>query len=180
MKEKKLGIECDFRLREGGPTRRERLWAHWEISLAPIYYNPQETTAEELLHDWADRASESFPNGIVPISWFVDGENFKVEFLPGTMQIPEGHRDFLTYYTHPRRTDTGDRLRWIDLPVPDGDCNHEMASKGGFIQEATGWKPSIFQSFVLLDHLVGFQRTDEVRGLKEVSVFRGDFSEALR
>ena len=176
----KFGLECDFRLRESGRPRRTRLWAHWEISLAPIYYNPQETTAEELLHDWAARASESYPNGIVPILWLVDGEDFKVEFLPGTMIDPEYRKDFLSYYTDPRRTDTGELLRWIDLPVPDGDYNHEMASKGGYIQEATGWKPSVFQALVLIDHLLGFDDTTEVRGAKEISAFQLSLNEAVR
>ena len=171
---KKFGIECDFRLRECGPPRRKRLWAFGEISITPMSndYTPSEITAEELLRLWAIRASESFPSGIVPITWVVDGEGFKVEFLPGTMILPEYRCDFLTYYTHPIRTDTRERLRWVDLPVADGYWNRNRASQGGFIQEATGWKPSICQPFVLIDHLLGFDATNRVRGVKEVWEFQ--------
>ena len=48
----------------------------------------------------------------------------------------------------------GERLNWLLLPVEDKLWNAKQANKGGFIQEATGWKPSILQPFVYLPALL--------------------------
>jgi hypothetical protein len=53
--------------------------------------------------------------------------------------------DFLTHYTLPAHAKTGERLNWARLPVLDRGWNETTADKGGFIQEATGWKPSPLQ-----------------------------------
>lgn len=36
-------------------------------------------------------------------------------------------------------------MNWARLPVMDRGWNKTAADKGGFIQEATGWKPSALQ-----------------------------------
>ncbi|MBC2868546.1 hypothetical protein H1R13_27335 [Streptomyces mexicanus] len=41
--------------------------------------------------------------------------------------------------------ETGERVNWMRLPVMDRGWNGTTADKGGFIQEATGWKPSPLQ-----------------------------------
>ena len=49
---------------------------------------------------------------------------------------------------------TGEELNWLTLPVVDKLWNRKRADKGGFIQEATGWKPAIFQPYVYLPSLM--------------------------
>lgn len=58
------------------------------------------------------------------------------------------YTDFLTYYTFPRVRSTGALLDWGKLPVVDKLWRAGNARKGGFIQEFTGWKPSIYQPTV--------------------------------
>ena len=137
-------------------------------------YTPFEITAEELLRKWAAWIEESHPSGIVPIFWSACGES-RHETLPGTIiyyDEPYEQEDFLDFFSPPIRCDTGEPLRWIDLPVRDRAWSLERNDKGGFIQEATGWKPSIFQAFVLVDHLFNFDATNRVRGGKEVWEFQ--------
>jgi hypothetical protein len=55
------------------------------------------------------------------------------------------NEDFLTHYTHPVNADTGEHVNWMRLPVLDQGWNETARHKGGFIQEATGWKPSALQ-----------------------------------
>ncbi|MFI8365303.1 hypothetical protein ACIGD1_34765 [Streptomyces sp. NPDC085612] len=54
-------------------------------------------------------------------------------------------RHFLTWYTHPLHAATGEPLNWLRLPVVDRGWNASVGDRGGFIQEATGWKPSPLQ-----------------------------------
>ncbi|WP_328835303.1 hypothetical protein [Streptomyces europaeiscabiei] len=42
--------------------------------------------------------------------------------------------------------DSGEVVNWLRLPVLDRGWNDTAAHKGGFIQEATGWKPSPLQA----------------------------------
>jgi hypothetical protein len=44
-------------------------------------------------------------------------------------------------------------MNWFMLPVVDKLWNSERFDKGGFIQEATGWKPSILQPCIYLPTL---------------------------
>lgn len=48
----------------------------------------------------------------------------------------------------------GDRLNGLTLPVDDMRWTRRRADKGGFIQEATGWKPNVLQPFVYLPLLL--------------------------
>jgi hypothetical protein len=66
--------------------------------------------------------------------------------------MPE--EDFLTFYSWPEDTKTRALLNWLTLPVVDKRWNNQRGDKGGFIQEATGWKPSILQPFVYLPTLL--------------------------
>ncbi|PGH48164.1 hypothetical protein [Streptomyces sp. Ru87] len=43
---------------------------------------------------------------------------------------------------------TGEPLNWLRLPVLDRGWNDTVSSKGGFIQEVTGWKPAPLQTTV--------------------------------
>ena len=58
----------------------------------------------------------------------------------------------------PVDAETGDELDWLALPVVDKLWNSKRGDKGGFIQEATGWKPSILQPHVFLPALIDATR----------------------
>jgi hypothetical protein len=100
-----------------------------------------------------------YSNGLVPIYWFVEGPGrgklermpFQYNHLKAADAAPE---DFLTFYTWPVNASTGEPLNWVTLQVLDKLWNRTRADKGGFIQEATGWKPAILQPFVHLQTLV--------------------------
>ncbi|QDN54307.1 hypothetical protein FNV67_00890 (plasmid) [Streptomyces sp. S1D4-20] len=40
---------------------------------------------------------------------------------------------------------TGEAVNWLRLPVVDRAWNATARDQGGFVQEATGWKPSALQ-----------------------------------
>jgi len=134
------------------------LVAYWEVYLDPISddYTPQEINARELFHKWEKRVSEKYPNGLIPIYWFVeckkhgifDGIPFQFEHIAGSFR-----EDFLTFFTWPVNPETGEPLNWLTLPVVDKLWNPRRANKGGFIQQATGWKPAILQPYVYLPAL---------------------------
>ncbi|OIP26010.1 MAG: hypothetical protein AUK00_05490 [Dehalococcoidia bacterium CG2_30_46_9] len=73
---------------------------------------------------------------------------FQFQHLPGMFRD-----DFLTHFTWPIHSVTGERLNWLTLPVVDKLWNPKRANKGGFIQEVTGWKPAILQPYVYLPAL---------------------------
>jgi len=54
----------------------------------------------------------------------------------------------------PVNAKTGEPLNWFALPVVDKRWNTRRADKGGFIQEHTGWKPSVLQPYVYLPSLM--------------------------
>lgn len=86
---------------------------------------------------------------MVDIEWFVHVENvrFKPEFMPRPGRA-YGEEDFLKYFTHPFDVDTGEFLNWKDVPVAGGVKGAE------FIEELTGWAPTILQLQVSLDWLI--------------------------
>lgn len=55
------------------------------------------------------------------------------------------HENFLTFFSWPVNTVTGERLNWLRLPVLDRGWKGQRADKGGFIQELLGWKPGPLQ-----------------------------------
>jgi hypothetical protein len=66
--------------------------------------------------------------------------------------------DFLTYYSWPEDAN-GEPIMWTALPVADKLWREDDAAKGGFVQEATGWKPSPFQAVMdvgLIARAAGF------------------------
>jgi hypothetical protein len=132
-----------------------QLSLYWEIEGDPITddYTPDEISANELWDRWVER----YGKDIMPIMWLVHGDA-KSEFAPPSLQPQlkeilsgrnlEDHTDgFLAYYPWPVDVTTGERLRWSSLPVEDKLWRPGSANKGGFIQEATGWKPSPLQSY---------------------------------
>ena len=122
-----------------GRTRTTPLELWWEVRGDPMSddYDPDETHPAEVWRAWR----RQFPDGILPISWFVMGGAI-FEAAPGHGL---GVGDFLSHYSWPIDPD-GQPLRWASLPVVDKLWRPGRADKGGFIQELTGWKPSPFQS----------------------------------
>lgn len=133
---------------------------YWEVSLDPISddFTPKEISAPELFSRWARRVREKYRKGLIPIHWFVDvhGENVKTfEYMPFQFQHlrPAIREDFLTFFSWPVVVKTSKPLNWMELPVIDKLWRPGRGDKGGFIQEATGWKPSAGQPFVYLPSL---------------------------
>lgn len=134
------------------------LVAYSEVALDPISddYSPDEIEAPELFRMWEKRVQEKYPNGLIPIYWFAECKEegkfaampFQFEHIPGSL-----YEAFLTFYSWPVDSVTGRRLNWLTLPVADKRWRANHADKGGFIQEATGWKPAILQPYVYLPAL---------------------------
>jgi predicted GIY-YIG superfamily endonuclease len=145
----------------GGYERTGPLNLYWEVYGDPISdsYEIDEIDAEELWRTWLTRypsdpdAEAKFGAGAFSISWYVEGAG-TFEAAPWTRNA----RNFLTYYTWPINAITGERLQWPRLPLIDKvwrghDLPKNYATKGGFIQEATGWKPSPLQPYVNIHQL---------------------------
>ncbi|MBW4419721.1 MAG: hypothetical protein KME13_10885 [Myxacorys californica WJT36-NPBG1] len=149
-----------IRNRRHGYEKDVPLEASWEVSLDPISDNftPKEISAFDLLKQWIERVQHEYPNGLVPIYWSVRAAKHGVfEAMPFQCKLGGSPRnDFLTFFTYPEDPETGERLNWLSLPVVDKLWNSQCADKGGFIQQATGWKPSILQPFVYLPALTNF------------------------
>ncbi len=146
-------FECRY------PERGEReclLELYWEVALDPISddWTPDDISADDLLDRWAREVREC-ENGLVPIHWSIRGPGIH-ELAPYQFQHSRvrGSKNFLTYFTWPEDPTTGEPLKWLELPVVDKLWDEQHCNKGGFIQQATGWKPSALQSHVFLDSLM--------------------------
>ncbi len=148
------------RVRRTGGSWEGPLVAYWEVDLDPMSddYTPDEISAQELLRKWAARVSEKYPDGLIPIYWFVESrEAAKFNAMPFAYDHFEGKykvETFLDFFDWPEHAVTGEPLNWLTLSVCDKLWNRRQANKGGFIQEATGWKPSILQPYVYLPALL--------------------------
>jgi hypothetical protein len=143
-----------FKSLESGVEFEMPLSLYWEINGDPITddYTPEEISARELWDLWVER----YGSNVMPIMWMVHGDA-KAEFAPPSLQPQlrdllsrdlksDSEEGFLAYYPWPVDSATGEHLRWSSLPVEDKLWRPGNATKGGFIQEATGWKPSPLQS----------------------------------
>lgn len=146
-----------------GRDRRDRiLELYWEVegsSMSDDYW-PEEISATELLREWwrkygRNDYSESYgiSPGVNPIFWYIGG-NGCFESAPFCQMKRElckrrgfKDEDFFTFFSWPESEQTGESLRFCDLPVPDERWSEDHADKGGFIQEALGWKPAPFQPY---------------------------------
>jgi len=124
------------------------LVAVWEVAHDPITDDfTTETPAREILRRWHRVIDDRFPDGVVPIYWFVESPGHaKFERLPFAAE--DDGENFLTFYDWPTSVETGERLNWNTIPVADKLWRPGRANKGGFLQEATGWKPAIYQPHV--------------------------------
>ncbi|MGZ3140449.1 hypothetical protein ACVDFE_00230 [Lentzea chajnantorensis] len=144
-----------------GPTFTTSLELTWEIDGAPFTddYSPGEIDAVSLWRLWLERYypdthdEAAHGPGMIMIHWFVAGpEAAHFEAAPFRADAPDEH--FLTSYTWPRHATTKEPLNWLTLPVADKLWRPGKADKGGFIQEATGWKPSPLQPVVHVPSLL--------------------------
>jgi len=149
----------------------------WEVHCDPMSddYYIDEIEPEDLWREWVRRypsdpeAEAVFGPGAVSIGWYVEGHG-TFESAPfqdlrplnrglGKHGIGPDTKNFLTYYTEPYDADTGEPIQWAALPVIDKVWREHAlprgphSTKGGFIQEATGWKPSPLQPFVNIELL---------------------------
>lgn len=136
------------------------LVAVWEVEGDPISdnYTVDEIAAAELLSRWAAGLTKKHPNGLIPIHWFISSKDAaKFEGMPFQYDHFSGRyaaEDFLTFFEWPEHVTTGEPINWLTVPVIDKLWNSRVANKGGFIQEVTGWKPSVLQPFVFLPALL--------------------------
>jgi hypothetical protein len=159
-KAKRKTTTWKFRGLNSGQEWEGVLIAYWEVSLDPISdeYTPQELDARKLFYKWENQVRKRYVNGLIPIYWFVDcvgkehatfeGMPFQFEHIASSFL-----ENFLSFFMWPVNSETSKRLNWLTLPVADKLWNSSRADKGGFIQQATGWKPSILQPYVYLSAL---------------------------
>lgn len=154
------GRQWVFNNRRGGFEVKGHLRTRWEVNFDPISddYTPWEISAGELFALWISKVTGKYPNDLIPIYWSVYCQERRLfESMP--FQYSEYHQEmlpetFLTFFTWPVDPKTGEELNWLDLTVDDKLWNSTRGDKGGFIQEATGWKPSILQPYVYLPALM--------------------------
>ena len=146
------------RHRTSGHEMLAELVAYWELEGEAISedYTPENMSAVDLLALWYSRYGNTIERGLIPIYWFVSCSAHGIfESMPFQhAHVPEVGENFLTHYDWPVDPKTGVQLNWLTLPVVDKRWNRKQAAKGGFIQEATGWKPGILQTFVALKSLL--------------------------
>ncbi|MFE5586918.1 hypothetical protein [Kitasatospora sp. NPDC056531] len=149
-------------LRNNYPEVRE-LVLHWEPAAERQFtdHDPKKTPAVDLWREWAtfmaDRLHDERPGqfrpGDVHITWSIrtpEGDGI-AEYAPHlfpdpTVESLAHDENFLTYYTHPVHSATGERVNWLRLPVSDRHWNTGGTDSGrGFVQDAIGWKPGPLQ-----------------------------------
>ena len=137
-----------WRIRATGEKVEGYLRLYWEVDGDPITdgFRPEEVSAFDLWQEWARNLAD--PER-VRIHWFVIcPEEGVFEVAPFSVRAPSVEEDFLTFFTWPWRESIGELLKWTKLPVVDKRWVPGNGDKGGFIQEATGWKPAPFQETV--------------------------------
>lgn len=144
--------------RDSGYTREDfPLHWYWEADCDPVSdeYTPDEISAYDLFQEW-DRYLQKrgvIVSGLVTISWFVRGSGF-IEGAPAFGGYgADNPTRFDASFDPPTSTAHGSQIDWNRLPVADKLWRPGRGDKGGFIQEATGWKPSVLQPSVPIDFL---------------------------
>jgi predicted GIY-YIG superfamily endonuclease len=151
---------------KSGYRRTTHLRLFWELNGDPVSdnYYIEDISARELWREWMMRhprdegCEDVYGPGTRRIHWYVEGLA-TFESAPFQDRHWDWWREhqFTNWYTHPYSEVTGERLQWSRLPVVDKGWRKpmpsEFESKGGFIQEVTGWKPSPLQPFVNINDL---------------------------
>lgn len=110
----------------------------------------EDMSARQALTVWLERLEGATA---IPISWAVSGQGIyeKAPFCPPDADDP-APENFLTFYTWPVHAATGQRLLFTQLPVADETWEPGLdRGKAGFVQAATGWKPSPLQQTMDLE-----------------------------
>lgn len=150
-----------WKTRRHDVERTGKLTLYWEANGDPVSddYDSDDTSASELWRIWRKRypideqAEARWGAGAVHISWFIGGAA-AYEFAPHAVNLFGNDAEtFLDHFTMPIEVATGEPIQWTRLPVEDKLWNENRADKGGFIQEATGWKPSPLQPVFWPDQL---------------------------
>jgi hypothetical protein len=152
---------------KSGTEWRGELALYWELEGSAVSddYSPEDTDAYELWQIWRrhypnDYEHTKLGKGWIPIYWAVTGVGdlktferapFANEFL--TDALGKESENFLTHFTWPEQEETRELLRWTTVPVVDKHWRRGQADKGGFVQEATGWKPGPLQPVIYLPNL---------------------------
>lgn len=142
--------------KQTGETYKDELHLYWEVSGDPITddYSTDEIDAVELYRMWRRR----YPEDVQEISWYIMGSR-TTEGAP-YLREDEHDEDFLTFFRLPIHAESGENLNFLRLPVADKLWRPGRGDKGGFIQEALGWKPSPYQltaDFSLLDRIASLR-----------------------
>ncbi|KYH43236.1 hypothetical protein [Branchiibius sp. NY16-3462-2] len=138
--------------RKTGYRFESELELYWEVSGDPLSddYAPSQISAAQLFSRYLARCSERPQRRVW---WAVSGiGNGKFEAAP-FQDDPLYDGNWLTHYTWPVDVITGERVNFATLPVVDKLWRPGRADKGGFIQEATGWKPAPLQSSINIINL---------------------------
>ena len=84
--------------RVSGAESHRKLKAVWEVELGSMSdnYTPSEISALDLLGEWAKQAQEKYPDGLIPIRWYVVPP---IERMPFQYHDPPGNdENFLTHF----------------------------------------------------------------------------------
>jgi hypothetical protein len=114
------------------------------------HYSSTEVGAFTVYKEWRDYLRGGAAPGYLPITWYVDGAAIFESADP--TRVGSGDH-YLDHYSLPADPATGRPVALIDLPVHDKRWTPEWSDKGGFIAEATGWKPRPLQTYVDLKPL---------------------------
>lgn len=111
-------------------------------------FNMGTLAPDRLFELWLEEASKNSKNGYVNIEWLVgvEGQRFKPEYMPGQVGVES---DFLDHFSPPLDVKTGKQVVWQELDVE----SPKSVFTGNFIEQVTGWKPSILQAKVSIDFL---------------------------
>jgi hypothetical protein len=147
-------------LRSHGRNFRGRLRLIYEVNGSSISDNwyPHELSAQGVWSQWRkwiDRHNEyqRDPERVIPISWYVTSPDVAhFEAAPFTTTCDDDC-NWLTHYTWPVNEVTLAPVSWTRITIEKCHWSEFGASKGGFIEELTGWRPSALQQSVSVTHL---------------------------
>lgn len=138
--------EYEFRSRRSDYRKTSRLWLYPEIdcsSMVDEYWDLDGTGQLYAFVEYIRRNySDEWENDAVPILWTVSGDQGIAEFAPFAVRSDHSDwwgRDFLSEFTWPENTATGEPIDWFRTPV----VNYRFPA----FAEALGWLPSAFQEF---------------------------------
>jgi hypothetical protein len=158
-----VDTEWTFRSLKANYEQTIPLVLYWEAELSAMSddYTPDEADAEELFASWLKELkrknaySKEFGEGWVEISWSVTAPTGGIHEWAPFQQLTwlRDSESFLSFFSWPTSAETDERLNWLRLPVVDKAWREGLADKGGFVQEATGWKPSALQPVMHVETL---------------------------